>query len=925
MAATFPRDLMVEFYLNDWINATSSVKQGTAVTITGGLKDEAAKLSPTSCALTLFDPNGTWAPQNPLSPYHGLLGRNVPMRVALRMIRDEFGRTVSNGWGSTDTGEAWTLGGLGGTVQNSDFQVGSGVGTQSVPTTSAFRRSTLGTIAHRNCEVLVKVTVPTTNVTGGAIEPANILFRGTAGFEYYMVRMSISTTEAVTLQLMRESGATIGDLFTVPAISNANGASYWVRAQIEGNTVRAKVWRPTGVGEAALQTEPLRWHMTTTDKAEYLTAAGFVGVRSGVAAGNSNTSPVVFTYDSFTVRSMRFHGEASRFSPDRDLSGNNKTVPIKASNILQRLQQGTSPVTSAPRQYITKLTAGVPVAYWPLEGGKLTTRSNPAIGDGQAFINPTYLNLLGVDPTQFMGQGELAPWLPPAVAVSNIAIIQCEVPASATFTTSWTAECLFSCSGGRYDSDLADVFYVSDLVNPDWVMELHSFTNVITLHGPGGFGPFTSAAIPSLFDGGVHHLRLNLSQSAGTCTLTAYVDGVSVVNGSVTYNLVPPKAVLCASGSLSTTKRAFGHVVLYGAGGQPLVSATSVAMLGRVGETAGRRIERLCGLAGIQFEYCGDLDATTPMGPQPTDALVNVLLECARTDLGTLYEPRGIIGLGYKPLKSITNQNAVLALNYTGKQVAEPFVPIFDDQPTANDIKVKQKYGDEYRTEKTTGPMNVNDPGTVAGAVGRSDDSVDVNVRTVNKLQYIGGWLLHLGTTPEARFPTIAINLAASAVVAQSGLTESVLDVGPDDLITVDNTSALYVFDRVRQIARGYSEIFDTARMHKISFNTAPASPYDTVRLDDATYGRIDSATTLLNEDLTTTETDVTTATSGAGGLWSTGAVPYDVIVAGERWTVTAVSGSTLTVTRSVNNVVKAHPNVLPTEVHLFRPIYLLP
>jgi hypothetical protein len=158
-----------------------------------------------------------------------------------------------------------------------------------------------------------------------------------------------------------------------------------------------------------------------------------------------------------------------------------------------------------------------------------------------------------------------------------------------------------------------------------------------------------------------------------------------------------------------------------------------------------------------------------------------------------------------------------------------------------------------------------------------------------------------------------------------AGLTESVLDVGPDDVITVDSTSGLYVFDQVRQIARGYSEVFDTARMHKVSFNTAPASSYDVAIIGDAVFGLIDSATTTLNEDLTTTETGVDTVTSGAGGSWSSTAVPYDVIVAGERMTVTAVSGATLTVTRSVNGVVKTHPNVLATEVHLFRPIYLLP
>lgn len=70
-------------------------------------------------------------------------------------------------------------------------------------------------------------------------------------------------------------------------------------------------------------------------------------------------------------------------------------------------------------------------------------------------------------------------------------------------------------------------------------------------------------------------------------------------------------------------------------------------------------------------------------------------------------------------------------------------------------------------------------------------------------------------------------------------------------------------------------------------------------------------------------ETSLSVATS-TGPLWTTDSddVPFDVMVGGERMTVTAVTGSsspqTFTVTRSVNDIVKAHAS--GTDVRLFQP-----
>jgi len=63
-------------------------------------------------------------------------------------------------------------------------------------------------------------------------------------------------------------------------------------------------------------------------------------------------------------------------------------------------------------------------------------------------------------------------------------------------------------------------------------------------------------------------------------------------------------------------------------------------------------------------------------------------------------------------------------------------------------------------------------------------------------------------------------------------------------------------------------------------------------------------------------------ATAAGNVLWKTGAASFDLLMEGERVTVTNISGAsspqTFTVTRSVNGIVKAHAAGL--AVSLFRP-----
>src|SRR6187200_2701070 len=83
-----PRDVSVELFIDgDWIDVTGDVRQTDPIIIKRGLAGEGSKIQPAQCRFTLDDGpdhgNGAYNPLNPASPYYGLFGRNIRVRVSV--------------------------------------------------------------------------------------------------------------------------------------------------------------------------------------------------------------------------------------------------------------------------------------------------------------------------------------------------------------------------------------------------------------------------------------------------------------------------------------------------------------------------------------------------------------------------------------------------------------------------------------------------------------------------------------------------------------------------------------------------------------------------------------------------------------------------------------------------------------------------
>ncbi len=202
---------------------------------------------------------------------------------------DVFDRTVSGGWGSADTGGAWTV-----TGGAANFSVGAGVGQMRMNTAGATSAANLNGVSSADTEVRVAVALDKAQTGGGTY--VSVLGRkvGTAGD--YRFRLRYLVGGGVTASLSRAVSGTETALtqVTVPGLTYAAGEVLQLRVQVSGTsptTLRAKVWR-------AGQTEPAAWLVTATESTPVLQAAGAVGLL-GYLSATSTDLPMTASFDDY--------------------------------------------------------------------------------------------------------------------------------------------------------------------------------------------------------------------------------------------------------------------------------------------------------------------------------------------------------------------------------------------------------------------------------------------------------------------------------------------------------------------------------------------------------------------------------------------------------------------------------------------------
>lgn len=923
-ATPFPgvvQDIKTEIELASvWTNITSYVRRDPGITTIRGRPDEGSTVSPSRCMMALDNRTGRFSPRNPTGVYFGSIGRNTPLRVSILSDRSHMPL-------STDTGEAET-------------QYATTPDAASLDLTTDFDvRFEADLDSWYDPMDLVGKWTSTGN------QRSYVLYMIVGGFLALRTSVDgiastvvVQATQTLPLWYGRQAVRVTFDANNGAA---GNTATFYTASAIDGTWVQlGEPVITVGTTTVFASTSTLRVG-PNPDSASPIGGSTIRGkiygaeVRSSIggtivanpdftiqneaatAFADSTGKVWTLTATACTLRDYRFTGEVSAWPQRWDSTGTDIWTEIEASGILRRLGQGSAPVPSSIRRSITSDTAIK--AYWPCEDGSTADRLGSAYPGGKAMTisgTPTLAadatwvasdalpttNLASfsgvVTPYTATDSAQIRGYLSvPAVGIAN-GILLFTVTCSGTGRT-WN---LKYATGGTLSVDAYDA----------------DGTNILTSVG-------TAFAI----NGQPVYVALRLTDNgAGVdaqITVVYVAQGITSFSSSV-HNVAAAQIGRVTKLTVNPEKRMDDVVVgHFSVSTDTSISTTSMrnAAIAWAGEGAGTRIKRLCGENDIPFFQISSVDETVDMGAQGIVSVLELLRECEASDMGILYEPRDQYGLEYRPRRSLNNQNAVVTTDYTASAMST-FQPTEDDQLLINDVTVTRAGGSTAREVDTASALSTSSP---PDGVGIYDTSITLSLSTDEQLPDQASWRLHMGTVDEARYPVIGFDATSPSFLAVADLTWDLLSLDIGDRLVVTDSPAWLPPDDVSQLAQGFTEYLANFE-RRIDVNCSPASVWEIARYafdtdDTMNQYKYSSDGTVTAEAMDTTETgmDVTTA---SGPVWTTDAaqLPFDIMVGGERMTVTAVSGTTanqtFTVTRSVNGVVKSHATA--ASVVLFRP-----
>lgn len=793
---------------DDWVNVTDDryIDDNRKLTITRGRQDWASRAVASECDQAFRNKDGKYSNRNPLSPYFRLLGRETELRHRIQLDAATFAGNAVNSWGATDGGLVFNLFGAGGSILGSDWQRTDGEATISVPVANASRTANIAGASWTDVEARVTFQCSISDVTGASIEPAAILLRGVSTSVHHMVRVVAQTDETMRLQIYNQAGTTLYDA-VLPGQTWAANTDYVLSAAIQGRSIRAKLWREAG-------REPSSWDVTVWDPNTAI-VPGWVGVRAGVASGNSNVKPIVTTFKNLIINRFRFWGKTQASAPTSDLSGKKVLAPFKAAGILQELSAGNPPTLSAMRRTIL---AEEPVAYYPLEDASGTTQFASALSEGTAILS----NFFGAGTVNAAADSNMVgsaalPLMTPGTSIDF------EVP---DYTETGTLTVTIPV---RFNTDdvpgiTVHIDHVNGVETKLIILPDPSFP-YISADGSQGLTTYWSDSDPftSLADliGKNLQLELNGIQSSGAWLFNVRDDTGAILRSFggtsvAAYAKIKRISVDAATSFSVEDPLTVGHVQAYGH--TPNLALTAKAMAGHTGETAGYRMIRAAGEANVPFFMTGDPADTALVGPQPTATITEILFRAAEADQGILHEPRDAYALTYRPRTTLYDQSPV-ELGYTAGVIAPPFLPTEDDQILLNDVIAKRDNGSFARVKVVDGPLGTQ-------AIGTRPEELAWNVFGDDQLPGIAGWRARQGTWDEARYPALTVNMAAPDVAANTVLTDAVAGKDIGDVSAVTDLPAWLPPDDVSLMIEGSTETFGNGKEWSITWLCVPAGPW---------------------------------------------------------------------------------------------------
>lgn len=282
--STTPTNPVVEVLIDgEWVDIAAdcrldSAHSGGGIRIKRGRPNESPAGEPTEVDFVLnngeskvastLGQRGCYAPKNATGPYYGKLTRNLPVRIGMNRVYDQFTRTAANNWWGTTpnwtdttnvvhTGHQWNLSGLA-----SNFDLTGTAAT--IQAATGYQAGTFGTYADVDITTKVRVSNRTSEfgivlrMEGVTPTQADGGFESSLGpwqsFDSTLVRSTAQSRFGSASALMTVVGSP-SNAYMRPTLGNGAdvvaGNSYkirsWVRLSITGNVRLSWDWYDSGV------------------------------------------------------------------------------------------------------------------------------------------------------------------------------------------------------------------------------------------------------------------------------------------------------------------------------------------------------------------------------------------------------------------------------------------------------------------------------------------------------------------------------------------------------------------------------------------------------------------------------------------------------------------------------------------------------
>jgi hypothetical protein len=847
-----PLPVVVEIYLGaslGWVDITDYVLVRGGIYGRRGFPDEGTIPEPGSMHFELNNRDGRFTPKNPTGPYYGLIGRNTPLRVRLTgdVAGEPYMAIESVNFNSTVHANDHASLDITGDIDirvDVAMDTWAGTGLHSKYETDGDQRSWLFTV---DSSGNLSLAWSTDGTSGGELSATSTTTAGLVDGQRKAVRATLDVNDGggnhvvtfYTADTLNDTWVQLGS----PVITAGTTSIYSSTAPLDVGHAEALLDQPTGKVYA------------------FELRDGIGGTVVADPDFTSQSADIVFFTDGtgkgwLITGDARIHDpgirgiyEVSEWPSRWDVSGQDVWVPVVAQGVLRRLGQGRQRAKSPLRGTLEYQSAQL-AGYWPMESSdwvQAGTSFSSAFSDGSA------MTITGAAPD--VGDAGIGPLL----GSDKIPVL-----AATTRLRGVCRDLQFDGETTVAASVILDVPAVTGWTNNTAILHVEQSTSGSTVAtwevryktggdlelralNAAGSELATSGTITAGIDGEQVWLHFYVTQSGSDAgwrvdTATVDEDGVTLVEtaaaGTFAGLTVARATAVAVAPSGGLAELAVGHVAVsttFGFGTSANAGdEISSAVVSHASERAATRAERLTAEAEVPFRIVGiddDADDTNQMGPQAIPStFFDAYHETWAADASLSFETRHQLGLTFRTLGSLYNQTAAFTLDYTAAgEIAPDLEPTDDDQHVRNDVEVRRTNGSFARAVDSTSRMGTQDP---PDGVGRYEHSVTLNLYDDAILTQVAGWLLHVGTWDEARYPRIRINLLALAAQGKWPLlaAAAALDVG--DRITLTNMPSWLPPGDVDLMVLGFEESFG-AFSWDIVLNCVPYGPYRVQQLTD--------------------------------------------------------------------------------------------